>query len=83
MPVYARFKDVLPLTGMSFVWAQNEAGAQSLATSRSFRRPGEAAGVLDGLDGLISPVLPVINSSRHPVEKPTVVILLSRNWLEI
>lgn len=67
---------------MSFVWAQNEAGAQRLAASRRLRRPGEAAGELDGLDRLIPPVLPVTNGSRHPVENPSVMILLSCNWLQ-
>lgn len=56
MPVYSRFKEMLPLMGTSFVLARNEAGAQSWADSRCSRRPGEAAGVLAGLDRLISPL---------------------------
>lgn len=66
----------------SFVWAPNEAAAQRLAASRRFRRPGEAAGELDGLDRLISPALPVNNGCRHPAENPTVMVLLGCNWLQ-
>lgn len=61
---------LLPLMGMSAALARTQAGAQSLADSRRFRRPGEAAGALGGLDRLTSPALPVTNCSRHPVGKP-------------